>query len=140
MSSFTDLPIVSPLHNGKEWALRKNFIYEIGFLGSGDKIIVPDGFITDFASVPRIFWSILPSIGKYSSASILHDYLYFSKIKSRKESDKIFYEAMLVSGVKKWKAKIIHKIVRIFGAKPYKKSKRYIIEPLDGYVEVGKIE
>lgn len=39
-------------------------------------IRVPKGFITDFASVPRILHSVLPKTGKYGKAAVLHDYLY----------------------------------------------------------------
>lgn len=41
-------------------------------------IIVPAGFITDFASIPRVFWSIpgfSPS-GPLAVAAILHDFAY----------------------------------------------------------------
>ncbi|MDL0090037.1 DUF1353 domain-containing protein, partial [Campylobacter gastrosuis] len=37
---------------------------------------IPKGYLTDGASVPRIFWSILPpNSPEYLTASITHDYL-----------------------------------------------------------------
>ncbi len=53
---------------------------------------------------------------------MLHDWLYQSHNypelpnRNRKEADAIFYEAMLVGGAKKWKAKIMYYGVRLFGA------------------------
>ena len=140
MSSFTEKIIVSPLDNGKEWVIRKEFYYDIGYKGSNNRVTVPAGFVTDFTSSPQMLWNIIPQWDRYGKASILHDYLYFSKEKSRKEADKIFYEAMLVSGVKKWKTKIIYWTVRMFGKKAYDKNKHYIIEPLDGYIQCSRME
>ena len=34
-------------------------------------ITVPKFFTTDFASVPRILWSIFPPVGNYSSAALI---------------------------------------------------------------------
>jgi len=120
MSSFTERPLLTPLPCGKKWVVRKEFYYDVGYKGSDDRITIPAGFITDLATSPRILWSIIPPFGRYLSPSILHDYLYFSKEVSRKKSDEIFYEAMLISGVKKWKAKIMYLTVRLFGRGSYK--------------------
>ncbi|MDI5166053.1 DUF1353 domain-containing protein, partial [Salmonella enterica subsp. enterica serovar Montevideo] len=35
-----------------------------------DVIEVPVGFVTDLATVPRIFWSLLPPDGEYAKAAI----------------------------------------------------------------------
>lgn len=48
---------------------------------------VPVGFVTDFASIPRIFWSLLPPDGLYTFAAIIHDYLYWEQPGSREEAD-----------------------------------------------------
>jgi hypothetical protein len=114
MSSFTSDLLVSPLPDGKRWKLVKEFSYYLDEEG-GETIIVPSGFITDFASVPRIFLLILPSTGRYSTASVIHDLLYTTRERSRKESDEIFYNGMIILGTKKWKAWIMYKSVRLFG-------------------------
>ena len=115
MSSFTTPLIVSPMPDGRKWRLFKEFTYHIGSGYSNDYVHVPTGFITDFASVPWVLWAWLPSWGKYGKAAVVHDYLYRTHQRSRKEADDIFYEAMLVGGTKQWKAKIIHYGVRLFG-------------------------
>ncbi|TFV91422.1 DUF1353 domain-containing protein [Blastococcus sp. CT_GayMR16] len=48
----------------------------VGDPGSGgDVITIPGGFTTDLASVPRLFWALIPPQGAYESAAVLHDYL-----------------------------------------------------------------
>ena len=44
-------------------------------LSDGKTIIIPDGYIWDLASVPRIFWSILPLDSDAEIAFLIHDYL-----------------------------------------------------------------
>lgn len=115
MSSFTSTLIVTPMPDGRKWKLWKEFSYHIGSEYSADYVHVPAGFVTDFASVPFVFWAILPRWGRYGKAAILHDWLYHYHIRTRKEADCIFYEAMLVNGTKKWKAKVMYWAVRIAG-------------------------
>lgn len=37
---------------------------------------VPAGFVTDFASIPRALWTIIPPRGRYNRPAIIHDFLY----------------------------------------------------------------
>lgn len=55
---------------------------------------VPVGFVTDFASIPRLFWSLLPTDGLYTYPAIIHDYLYWYQPVSREKADLIFRYAM----------------------------------------------
>jgi hypothetical protein len=57
-------------------------------------VSVPVGFVTDFASIPRIFWSLLPPDGSYTYAAILHDYLYWVQDRPRETADEILKIAM----------------------------------------------
>jgi hypothetical protein len=59
-----------------------------------EAVTVPPGFVTDFASIPRIFWSILRPDGVYAYAAVIHDYLYWTQTQSREESDDILKMAM----------------------------------------------
>lgn len=109
MSSFTTQLRVDPFDdNMRRWILREEFDYVIGDLDGDEMVSVPVGFITDFATVPRIFWGILPPFGRYGKAAVVHDYLCTYKIIKTKtgerkctrlEGDKIFLEAMGVSKV-----------------------------------------
>jgi len=57
-------------------------------------VTVPEGFVTDFASVPRVFWQFLPRDGKYTYPAIIHDYLYWVQDRPRESADEIFRIAM----------------------------------------------
>jgi hypothetical protein len=48
---------------------------ETEYEGKTDTIRIPSGFATDLASVPRIFWVLLPPDGTYERAAVLHDAL-----------------------------------------------------------------
>jgi hypothetical protein len=88
--------------------------------------IIPTGFDTDFASVPRSFWNILPPIGKHNRAALLHDYMYVNNIGTRKFADNVFFNVMIQDGVNIIQAYVMYLGVRIGGRKwwLYKGSKR----------------
>ncbi len=86
--------------------LREPFRYLVNRSGMRAIITVPAGFRTDFASIPRMLWPILPPHGKYSRAAVVHDYLYSIRGKAsralpytRAECDEIFLIAMAELGV-----------------------------------------
>lgn len=115
MSRFTEALVVSPLADGNTWRLRSPLGYEVGDLGSGDLITAQAGFTTDFASIPRVFWWILPRWGKYGNAAVLHDWLYWTQERKRAEADRIMLEAMGVLEVPNWQKWPIYLGVRAFG-------------------------
>ncbi len=82
---------------------------------------VPAGFITDLASVPRIFRVLLPPDGRYAKAAIIHDYLYDNALRTKKEADRVFLEGMKVLGVPKWKRLVMYCAVRLFGRGGYRR-------------------
>lgn len=88
---------------------------------SGGVIEVPEGFETDFASVPRFFWRIVPPWGKYSPAAVVHDYLYSTGEAPRDIIDQIFLDLMGELGVKGWKREAMYWAVRTFGGWAWKK-------------------
>jgi len=117
---------------GRLWMVLRDFTYHVGSLQSDDTIVVPQGFLTDFASVPRFFWRIIPPDGEYTQAAVLHDFLYSIQDRERKASDKIFLEAMSVLEVPKWKRGVMYRAVRYFGWLAWKNK-------LKGTINVGRI-
>lgn len=85
----------------------------------GKDIVVPAGFKTDFASVPRIFWPIFPPDGPHAKAAVVHDMLYQTRglhgEYTREECDEIFADAMTLLGVQSWRAWVMYRAVRRFG-------------------------
>ena len=120
MSSFTNKLTVTKI-NKREWRVERRFSYKVGGLSSHVSVKVPRGFITDFASVPRIFWIIFPPDGQYTQAAVVHDCLYHTHQFERKECDRIFCEAMEVLNVPRWKRWVMYKAVRTFGGFVWKK-------------------
>ena len=88
--------------------------------------IVPEGYITDGASVPRIFWSIFPpNRPEYLSAAVLHDHLTDLAQNGQitfKEADDIFREALCELGVSKWKVWVLYASVRAYHTLRYRKD------------------
>jgi len=121
MPKFTSKLILEQLDTteNRRWELRKPLIWTT----SNRRIMVPAGFRTDFASVPRLFWRILPPFGLYGKAAVLHDWLYFEAMLSRETADGIFLEAMVELGVAKWKRRIMYRAVRMFGFWSYGSEK-----------------
>ena len=107
-------PIVKPFNDGKEWILMKSQEYLIG--NSQWRINVPAGFVTDFASVPRLFWSTISPVDKHGRGAIIHDFLYWEQRCTREQADRILVLAMKESQVNagiRWQ---VYSAVRIGGA------------------------
>jgi hypothetical protein len=78
-------------------------------------VVVPAGFKTDFASIPRLFCRVLPKNGKYDRAAVIHDYLYTTAIVTKAEADSVFLEAMELCGVSWLERFIMFQAVNLFG-------------------------
>ena len=92
--------VLSPFGDGSQWIVWQDMNFSLEQEGEVvANIRVPRGFVTDLASTPRRFWALYPPFGKYLSAAILHDYLYWTQICDRDTSDNIFYQTMKTSGV-----------------------------------------
>ncbi len=87
----------------------------------GKNIVVPEGFKTDLASIPRILWSVFPpQYSKYVYPAIVHDFMYETGLtKTRKEADDIFYNLLVNNKVTKPVAFIMWVSVRLFGGLHY---------------------
>lgn len=77
---------------------------------------VPVGFVTDLASIPRAFWSLLRPDGIYSWAAILHDYLYWEQFVTRQQADDIFRFAMMDFKIEPAVIETVYLAVRTGGA------------------------
>ena len=117
MQKFTDELLVES--SGNTWVLKRAFhFYYLDEVGAQTDVIIPEGFVTDFASTPKALYSFFPPIGIYNKAAMVHDFLYSKDcplIVERQIADKFFLQAMGVLGVAKWKRKIMFYAVRLFG-------------------------
>lgn len=101
-----------PLPDGHTWRVVRGFVF---VTRTGWKIEVPEGFVTDFASIPRFFWRILPPWDTYGPAALVHDFLYALQPCDRRTADQILNEAMKALAVPMWKRTVIYQAVRWCG-------------------------
>ncbi len=126
MSSFTEDLYVRKI-GVRKWEVTRSFDYHVGKEDSGEVVTIPKGFITDFASSPRITWVFFPPDGRYTQAAVLHDYLIKTKQYSRDKTNKIFLEAMEVLGVPMWKRLIMYWSVQVWTYVFWKKYTAMVI-------------
>lgn len=115
MSKFlTDLQIenASGLDDGK-WRLTAPLIYQSDVADT--VFIVPQGFVTDLASVPRVPIAYMLTGGTSNEASVVHDFLYSTHEVLRAIADAVLKEASAVTGVPGWRRWIMWAAVRCFG-------------------------
>jgi hypothetical protein len=87
---------------------------------SGAIIVVPLGFITDFASVPRWLPIAYALTGGTSQpAAVVHDWLYQTHAVDRPAADQVLDEAMGALGEPVWRRWAMYRAVRLFGAAAY---------------------
>lgn len=85
----------------------------------GKEIVIPEGFETDLASVPRIPVVYLAVGGRGHKAAVLHDWLYSTAMFSRLVCDQYFYHALRESGVNYIYANAMYAGVRVGGGSYY---------------------
>lgn len=86
-------------------------------------VVVPAGYVTDFASVPRPVWSYLsPEDPVILFPSLVHDYLYTQRgdlggraALDRRQCDVVLREAMLSCGARPTQAWVVFAAVRAGG-------------------------
>jgi hypothetical protein len=119
MSKFlTDLDVVllsdSANSDRGSWRLQNELIYQSDV--AAQVFVVPVGFVTDFASVPRIP-GVFDLVGDTAhAAATLHDWLYTTHPVPRDVADAVLQEAAKTSGVSAFKAWLMWAGVRVGGA------------------------
>jgi hypothetical protein len=87
------------------WVLESAATGIFHWQGTDYFVEVPEGFLTDFASIPFFArWWQRGSVGSQRIAAYFHDYMYSGTDRfSRREADAAFYQAMkAVDGSKGW--------------------------------------
>ena len=94
-------------------------------------IPIPKGFITDGATIPKLFWNILSPFGRFFKSCALHDYIcLMAKLKNneapnlkegiaiatqyRKRADTLLSLSMKKQGIKLWRRLLIMVNVRAY--------------------------
>lgn len=81
-----------------KYVLIEDFVVTVG----DRTFIVPVGYVTDLATSPRLLWNLLPPIGVYEAAAVLHDWFCTDGIRlgivTSSEADAIFRDLMGEAG------------------------------------------
>ena len=98
MSAFADPLAVEILDAERDGRVTARLLQGFGYRASGgEDIAVPAGFVTDFASVPRLPLIYLAYANKAHLAALVHDHLYAeggTEI-DREFADSVFLQGML---------------------------------------------
>lgn len=117
--------------DGKFWRLTEVFDYRLGSAAGAEYVRVPRSFVTDFASIPRGLWNLLPPTGGYGKAAVIHDWLYQKRVVrpagrlcDRAEADRVLLEGMEVLGVGRLTRRLIYAGVRAGGWATWNKYRK----------------
>jgi len=122
---------VSRLEQGRPIrVILEDFEFHIGDENSPNVVEIPKGYCSDGASVPWFLGWYLEPWGRFAQAAIVHDYLYSTNRRARKESDEIFREAIVVITTDtqdddptmygKCVAAVAYQALRVFGSQGYR--------------------
>lgn len=103
-----------------QWMLTRPLIYSSDLLNV--LVMVPEGFHTDLASVPRlpVIYALVGDTAR--AAAVVHDFLYGRPdLCTRKQADAVLHEACGASGVSSWRAWLMWAGVRLGGGSHYVK-------------------
>lgn len=95
------------------WRLYTPLVYTTSW---GFTVVVPEGFETDLASIPKRFRSVFQVNGRHRRAAVVHDYLYRHAIGTRTLADAVFRDAMAETGVPLVERNIMWAAVRFGGS------------------------
>jgi len=110
-------PVVTYQPATDEWIVLEDY----RFSGFGVDLLIPTGFRTDLASVPRLLWRVIAPFELGLAAPLVHDWLYrhggrhLHGTVDRLAADGIFREIMIVDGVPAWRCALAYRGVRLFG-------------------------
>jgi hypothetical protein len=90
------------------------------------QLTIPAGFRCDLASIPQMFQWLIPKLGKWNKAAVVHDWFYknnrlekddgeYIATLTRLQVDDLFYQIMKGSGVSWWKRHAMYRAVRLGG-------------------------
>lgn len=95
----------------------------------GYDVTVPAGFNTDFASNLKLFWNIIPPMGRYGRGAVVHDFLYQTQTCERAKADAVLMEGMIAGGTPWLTRQTIYHAVRLFGWAAWNSDRKRYLNP-----------
>lgn len=117
---FRTAAVLRTCRESGQWRLELPVVWET----PEEIIVIPPGFRTDLASIPRLLQAIVPVNDKHREAAILHDYLFVVQDRPREQVDALFLLAMAASGVRTTQRVAMYLAVRIGGWLPWQYNAR----------------
>ena len=113
------------VHTSDEQGNVYTLLEDLVIIWNGKVLVVPAGFKSDGASVPRFFWRAVfpPGDSRALRAAVAHDFIYREHPFgwTRKEADALFYDLLREDGTSWFSAQSAYWGVRIFGGASWKK-------------------
>lgn len=83
---------INPVKKERVWGHNNKNYYKLSeeinvMLSNGMIITIPNGYVWDLASVPRLLWWLVPPDSDAEIAFLIHDHLYENKIISKDFAD-----------------------------------------------------
>lgn len=104
------------------YILNSEINWQPNTTSSLSRVTVPRGFVTDLASIPRVFFSLFRPDGTYAYAAILHDYLYWEQRISRRDANKVFFQAMDDLRISPLQRRLLFDAVEYFGERSWSEN------------------
>jgi hypothetical protein len=103
----------------RRWQLVEPFEFSV----DEKHYIIPVGFWTDFATVPRVGW---PLISPYDLGigPVSHDYGYYTGLDSRSYWDKVFLACMVKDKIPVWKRTSAYLAVDLFAGRVWNRYQK----------------
>lgn len=113
-------------------------IYEAS---DGTIVTVPAGYVTDFATVPRAVWSVVPPHGQLALAAIPHDWGFshggVNPFLTKQWWDELFRDLLVITpGISQWKIAVAYRAVQL-GGKGGWVNGFHEFEPVDPVLALG---
>jgi hypothetical protein len=86
---------------------------------TADSLVIPQGFVTNLASIPPAFRSLISKSGPQNLPAIVHDYLYWTQICTRDEADVIFAKMLKETGTPWLERNAMYVAVANFGRRAW---------------------
>jgi hypothetical protein len=112
MEDFQPFPIYLTQIDDIHWALSR----DISFRYKNKTLVVPAGFVTDLATIPKPLTAFYHRYGSHTKACIIHDFLYVNEY-PKKFADNVFKSVLKASGVENPTRFLFVWGVRLFGGR-----------------------
>lgn len=118
----SEQPALRPFARAEHFMLVEPLVVRVG--GGADSILIPAGFVSDFASIPSQVQGFISKLGPHLCPAIVHDYLYWEQACTRAEADAIFSKMMAELGTSWVTRKALYWGVALFGGRGWDKNVR----------------